>query len=1131
MRCPECGAANAAEARFCSGCGTRIRAAEPASTEILPARLHRLIPPEYAARLHATRGRVGNERRLVTILFCDIKGSTAMAETLDPEDVLEIMEGAFEFLIAPVYEHEGTLARLMGDAILAFFGAPLAHEDDPERAIRAGLEIVSGAKAYAAKLEKERGIRGFNVRVGIHTGQVVVGEVGSDLRAEYTAMGDAVNLAARMEQNAPAGGVLITHAVYRHVRGVFDVQAQPPLEVKGRAEPVQAYLVERAKPWAWRVGSRGVEGIETRMVGRELELTALQLGYREVVEGSEARVVTVVGEAGVGKSRLLDEFAAWLELEPLTVWYLRGRAVAEGQALAYSVWRDLFAYRFGILETDSAVEALRKFREGMAGLLEPDQASLVGHLIGFDFSSSPAVAAMLGSESFRQIATAYLVDYLGTLAASQLVVMLLEDLHWADDSTLDLVAEVVDRLADAPLLVVAAARPVLIERRPNWGEGYEAYSRLELKPLTKRASQALVREILQKVPEVPEAVAQLVVEGAEGNPFYAEELVKMLVEDGVIVPGEEEWQVEMERLAQVRVPPTLTAVLQARLDGLPREEKEVLQRASVVGREFWSGLVGELASDSVQPDDVRPLLSALRAREMVYRRERSAFAGTEEYLFKHAVLRDVTYETVLLKARRQYHAQVAAWLEGHAGERLGEYLGLIAGHYELAREGEKAAGYFRRSGEELLKVSSHRAAKQAFERALALLPSLPAEQGGGMLPASGAIDERAAESLRVRADLRLRLGRTWRYLDEYEKAWTEFEAALELARAVGERRLEARALAQLGGVRSRQGIDDEAVPLLRKSLALAKETGDDATQALGARLLADVLRDHGEFDDAARLAAASKALYEQAGDRQGMVAALSVMGMVAWARGAWDEAKRWYGEGLALAEQIGDLYRTGLALLDLARLALNLDDPAGARRYLERGRAVADRIGARALMAYTLENLGSLALSEGALQDARACLEEAIAIEREIGDSNQLTADQVVLGQVLVLQGRYDAAWSLLIQALRWFASSGQIWVHAVVEAVGQMGVHLGHLQRGAELLGLASHAAAGAIALDVECKREMEILREALTADELDAAFARGAQLDLSQVAAEILACATADAYWGTLAEGAPDVSDRPQE
>jgi predicted ATPase len=317
-------------------------------------------------------------------------------------------------------------------------------------------------------------------------------------------MGDAVNLAARMEQSAPPGGILITQATYRHVRGVFDVVQQPPLQVKGKAEPVQAYQVERAKPRAWRLASRGVEGVETRMLGREAELLVLQEAYQEAVEARETRVVTVLGEPGVGKSRLLDEFTAWVDLEPEEVWYFRGRASAEGRVVAYGLWRDLFAYRFDILETDGASLALDKFRSGMADLLEAEKADLVGYLVGFDFAASPHMATGLDGESLGQMAAAYLARYLEGLARQEPVVVLLEDLHWADDASLDLLGQVVERAPAAPMLVVGAARPELLERRPHWGEGREAYSRLELKPLSKRASRALVREILHRVREMPD---------------------------------------------------------------------------------------------------------------------------------------------------------------------------------------------------------------------------------------------------------------------------------------------------------------------------------------------------------------------------------------------------------------------------------------------------------------------------------------------------------------------------------------------------------------------------------------------------------------------------------------------------
>jgi class 3 adenylate cyclase len=318
MQCPQCDTELPDQAKFCFQCGARIGTPPPPpepepfapgpgrtegaalrQAEGMARRLQRLVPKELTERLMAARGKMEGERRIVTILFSDVKGSTAMAENLDPGDVMEIMDGVFDYLIEPIYRHEGIVARLMGDAILAFFGAPISHENDPERACRAALEIVAGVQAYAAVLEAERGIHGFGVRVGINTGLVVVGEVGSDLRMEYTAMGDAINLAARMEQNAPAGGILISHDTHRHVQGLFDVRALEPIAVKGKREPVQVYLVERARPRTFRPATRGVAGVETRMIGRQEELGHLQNAYHRAVEDGECQVATIVGEVGL----------------------------------------------------------------------------------------------------------------------------------------------------------------------------------------------------------------------------------------------------------------------------------------------------------------------------------------------------------------------------------------------------------------------------------------------------------------------------------------------------------------------------------------------------------------------------------------------------------------------------------------------------------------------------------------------------------------------------------------------------------------------------------------------------------------------------------------------------------------
>jgi ABC-type oligopeptide transport system substrate-binding subunit/class 3 adenylate cyclase/ribosomal protein L40E len=777
--CPQCGATLPPQAKFCLECGAQVgapplearREREAAFTDAL----QRLVPKEFAQRLLATRGQVAKERRMVTILFSDVKGSTQMAENLDPEEWVEIMEGAFDVLIAPVYRHEGTLARLMGDAILAFFGAPIAHEDDPERACRAALEIIEGAQRYAARLEEERGIRGFNVRVGINTGLVVVGEVGSDLRVEYTAMGDAVNLAARMEQNAPPGGILISHDTYRHVRGVFDVLPQEPLTVKGKAAPVQTYLVQQAKPRAFRKETRGVEGIETRMIGREAELKRLQDAFYTAMEDGERQMVTISGEAGVGKSRLLHEFDLWSELLPERFYYFKGRASQEMRNLPYGLMRDVFAFRFQIRDSDPPPVVREKMERGIGEALDTGEESqmrahFIGQLLGFQFGDSPHLRGILDdAQQIRDRALTYLGDYFKALAARLPVLILLEDLHWADDSSLDVLNHLALTTPKQRLLMVCTARPPLFERRPHWGEGQPFHTRLELQPLSKWDSRRLVAEILQKVDHVPDALRELVVSGAEGNPFYVEELIKMLIEDGVVVKGEGYWHVEPTRLTTVRVPPTLTGVLQARLDSLPSEERTTLQEASVVGRLFWDRAVlriSQSASEGMEETEILDNLSALRGKEMVFQRETSAFAGAQEYIFKHNMLREVTYEGVLKRLRRVYHGLVADWLMEQSGERVSEYTGLIADHLELAGRTVEAADYLIQAGDRARGLYAHQEAIGSYERALALLK----EQGDY---------ERAARTL-------MKLGLTYHNAFDFQQARQAYEEGFALWQRAGE---------------------------------------------------------------------------------------------------------------------------------------------------------------------------------------------------------------------------------------------------------------------------------------------------------------------------------------------------------
>jgi predicted ATPase/class 3 adenylate cyclase len=703
------------------------------------------------------------QRKLATILFTDVVGSTRLGRHLEPDEVLEMMDAALKRLAAAVDQHGGHVARYQGDGFKAVFGVPQAHENDPEQAVRAGLEILQIAQQITREWEDQRGIPNFQVRVGINTGLIASG---GETEAEDTIMGRAVNLAARLESAAPPGGLLISHFTYRHVRGVFVVDILPPIKAKGFEEPVAVYLVKQAKARSFRVLSRGVEGVETPMVGRETELKYLQDALLTAMEEGEGQVVTVCGEAGVGKSRLLFEFQNWIELLPSNVRLYQGQARLERQHIPYALMRDVFTFRFQIQESDSPVVVREKIEQGVEQAYsdQPSQYSaqrvvirdwlpsgsklasksgedgkeveekthFLGQLLGFDFSGSPHLKALLqDAQALRNRGMNSLRDYFAASSRQIPVVILLEDVHWADDSSLDAVKELGQMTDTHPILLVCLVRPSLYERRPYWGEGQEYHRKIELQPLSKRESRQLVEEILQHVDHVPFKLRELVVQGAEGNPFYIEELIKMLVERGVIVRGEvssdgvERWMVLAERLEREQAPSTLMGVLQARLDSLAGVEKLVLQQAAVVGRIFWDRIVQHIHAQGngrVNSTEINGILSTLREKELVFRREDSAIKGAQEYIFKHDVLREVTYDTVLVKDRKVYHRLVADWLLLNSGERLGEYYGLVGEHLQLAGRIEEAMGYFGQAGDQALGNYANAEAQGYYQRALSLDP-------------------------------------------------------------------------------------------------------------------------------------------------------------------------------------------------------------------------------------------------------------------------------------------------------------------------------------------------------------------------------------------------------------------------
>ncbi|MBM4466215.1 MAG: tetratricopeptide repeat protein [Chloroflexi bacterium] len=725
--CSQCGSELPLQARFCFVCGTLVSAPpseaarEPGAVGLTEA-LKRLVPKEFAERLLATRGKVGSERRMVTILFSDVKGSTAMAEKLDPEEVMEIMNGAFEFLIPPVYRYEGTLARLMGDAILAFFGAPIAHEDDPERACRAALEIIEGAGRYAARLERERGIRGFNVRVGINTGLVVVGEVGSDLRVEYTAMGDVVNLAARMEGAAEPGTILITEETHKLIAPLFEAEFLGPIQVKGRTEPVATYRVLAAKEVAGKV--RGIAGLESPLVGREAEFGALGEAVERLRVGVGG-VVTIVGEAGIGKSRLVAELRKQASAD---LQWVEGRCLSYGTSIAYLLWLDVLRGLLGVTAEATPLAVRDVLRERIQSLCPQRFTEVYPYLarlmsLPLDEEAESALRGLAG-EQLKQ-ATFRAVETLIECAASDRPLVLVgEDMHWSDPTSLELLETLLALTDRAPLLFIFLFRPLI--EHGSWRVKESAtrlyrhrHTDLWLGPLSAGESERLVGNLLG-VEGLPQKLKWRILSDTEGNPFYVEEVLRSLIDDGAIVRDEASgrWQATRE-VADIPIPDTLQGVLMARIDRLQEETKRVLQMASVIGRIF---LYKVLAAIAEEERELNKHLVTLQREEMI--RERARIPELE-YIFKHHLTQEAAYNGLLKKQRRVFHRQVAETLEQMFPERIEEQVGLLAHHWERAGEPQKAIHYLLQAGQKAVRVSANQEAIAHFTKGLELLQTLP----------------------------------------------------------------------------------------------------------------------------------------------------------------------------------------------------------------------------------------------------------------------------------------------------------------------------------------------------------------------------------------------------------------------
>jgi class 3 adenylate cyclase/tetratricopeptide (TPR) repeat protein len=941
---------------------------------------------------------VGQQRRILTILFADLSGFTAMAEGLDAEDVRDTMNALWQRLDNIIINNGGRIDKHLGDGVIALWGTDESREDDVERAIRAALMMQSELASFKPEISRAVGLK---MRIGINTGPALYGQIGS--RGEQTAMGDVVDLASKLEQTSQPGRIQISHDSYRHVRGVFDVEPFQELELRGKAEPMRTYLVKSAKPRAFRISSRGIEGVETRMVGRQTEFQLLTDAFEHSFHQKKLQTISVFGEAGIGKSRLIYELNTWAELQSIPWWWFKGRGSLSAMNSPYALLRDIFAFRFEISESDSLSVAHAKLEAGVRHIMPADEqaiekAHVIGHLIGLNFSDSPHLRGLLQDpRQLRQQALFYLTQFFQAACDDSPVLVMLDDLQWADTGSLDALIYIVNNLpANTPFMILAGARPAFVERYPRWVQDLQPHTTLQLSALSKEDSRRLVEEILRKVRELPGAVRELVVGGAEGNPFYVEELIKMLIDARVIEPGSEEWKVDTSRLATVNIPTTLTEVLQARLDSLTPVERYTLQHASIVGRVFWDDAVLAL-SGNTSPEEVRLALAALCRKELVYERKPSSFVGIHEYTFKHTMLYEVTYDTLLKRQRTQQHIRVAAWLEQISGERRDEVLAQIAGHYELAGETLQAVNLLEKAGIRALALSALTEARGFLEHAAHLLDSMPEKSIQrqarlhldisdacfqlGDYPAAQSSAEAAwkiaqeIESDSLSAAAQVQLGFIIMTLGNYDDARSYYLGALYLLESLtGDYRpTHARMLNGLATVEWRLGNLVEAESYARESYEIASEIHELRTELVSLNRLGAVVGDLGRVDEEEQCYQKILQLAREAGMREREAAALNNLGAVCGERKDWQGAWDYYMQALAISKDTGVMHSLALNYINLAfagsYLGRNFDD---VRDYLRQGISISRRLGIGPVTVAAVSYYGLMLLAQGQLERALA---------------------------------------------------------------------------------------------------------------------------------------------------------------
>jgi class 3 adenylate cyclase/tetratricopeptide (TPR) repeat protein len=995
--CANCGMELSATAKFCADCGQRVPGAEAAPTR--PPAPESYTPKHLAEKILNSGSALEGERKQVTVLFVDVVGSTSQSERLDPEEAHARMSRAIELMVEEVHRYEGTVNQFLGDGIMALFGAPIAHEDHARRAVHAALAIHRGLQPLNDELRRAGHI-GLQVRQGLNTGLVVVGSIGTDLRMDYTAVGDTTNVAARLQQAAQPGSILISGRTRRLIEGYFELRSIGAIELKGKAERVPGFEVLSAQPARARIDVEADRGL-TPLVGRDKEIQTIAEAFDKSKAGA-GQVVLLVGEAGIGKSRLLMEFRRRIGDE---VTWCEGRALSFGRTMALHPLIDMLRRVCRIEETDSEADIIEHVEHAVLALGDELKPALpyLRHLLSVD-PGSPTVTTM--DARLRRVE---MFDALRRLflraAQARPQVMVFEDLHWIDPVTEEFLRYFLDSVPAARVLMLLTFRPEY--DYPLGQRSYQTAQNLGPLPIEESARMA---DALLRDHSVPEELRALIYRKSEGNPFFVEEVVRSLQEAGALGQKGDK-AAPAKSFSEILVPDTVQDAIMARIDRLGEASKRVLQLAAVIGREFASRLIDRVADVD---DGIDAVMRELKAKELVY--EKSLFPEPA-YMFKHALTQDVAYSSLLIKHRKELHSLVGAAIEEVYADRLGEHYEVLAYHFSKAEDWEKALDYLLKSARKAVKAFGLRGALRLYEDALGAAREL-----GAKLPVATLMEIHSARSdlffgvsdfsqAQAEADRLLDLARqtgdrateagalvqgaiarVWR--EDFPEGVARATEAIEVSEAVGAQPALAGALFVTGLVNAVTGQHEKADEVLGRVLSISRSERDFTRQGYALFFLGALRGWHGRYRETAALGTEGVGLCREQQLVIPLIRCLWTQGIGYAGLGNYEAALAALREGLAVAEKLGDegflcrfLNTLGWLHIECGDLDPGLELNA---RSLELARRDRHATGAERA-AFTLLNEGDAFMTRGDLAAASEKLQEALQIVRHPPPSRWMT--------------------------------------------------------------------------------------------------------------------------------------------